>query len=60
MNPSTKDETTGATSDPELEAETKAEDIAVSNSLFLAPRKELLAEEAKLKAAADAPHPNKP
>jgi hypothetical protein len=60
MNPTTKDESKASACDPELKAETKAEDIAVSNSLFLAPRKELLEDEAKLKTAADAPHPNKP
>jgi hypothetical protein len=38
-----------ATNDPALEAESKAEELAISTSLFLAPRQELLKIEAELK-----------
>jgi hypothetical protein len=60
MNPTTKDESKAAACDPQLKAETKAEDIALKNSLVLAPVQELLEDEAKLKAAANAPHTTKP
>ena len=62
MNPSPKDESTihevigkgrekadQATNEPALAAEGKAEDLALSNSLFLASRYELLKTEAELK-----------
>jgi hypothetical protein len=38
-----------ATNNPELESEGKAIDLAISNSLFLAPRQELLEMKAELK-----------
>ena len=38
-----------APNNDELESEVKAVDLAISNSLFLAPRKELLRTEAELK-----------
>jgi len=38
-----------ASNDPVLETEGKAEDLAISTSLFLAPRGELLKVEAELK-----------
>jgi hypothetical protein len=38
-----------ASTDPALESEGKAEDLAISTSLFLAPRRELLKVEADLK-----------
>jgi len=64
MNPSTKDETKGtvqeaignvkekegqATNNPDLDSEGTAVDLAISSSLFLAPRQELLEKEAELK-----------
>jgi hypothetical protein len=64
MNPSTKDETKRtvqeaignvkekegqATNNPDLDSEGKAVNLAISSSLFLAPRQELLEKEAEVK-----------
>jgi hypothetical protein len=68
MNASTKDENNGdtgkaignptetevrATDNLDLENEAKAVDVAISSSLFLASRQELLEKEAELKQEAD-------
>jgi hypothetical protein len=49
MSQSAKDENPNqATNDPTLESEERAQDLAISNSLILAPRHELLRTEAEL------------
>jgi hypothetical protein len=54
MNPSAKDENPNqAANDPALEAEERAQDLAISNSLVLAPRHELLRAEAGIKREAE-------
>jgi hypothetical protein len=54
MNPSAKDENPNhAAIDAALESEERAENLAISNSLILAPRHELLRTEAGLKREAE-------
>jgi hypothetical protein len=49
MSQSAKDENPNqATNDPTLESEERAQDLAISNSLILAPRHELLRMELEL------------
>ena len=53
MSQSAKDENPKqATNDPALESEERAQDLAISNSLILAPRHELLRTEAGLEREA--------
>ena len=53
MSQSAKDENPKqATNDPALEPEERAQDLAISNSLILAPRHELLRTEAGLEREA--------
>jgi hypothetical protein len=54
MNPSVKDESSNhAVNDAALESEERAANLAISNSLILAPRHELLRTEAGLKREAE-------